>query len=42
MKRKTIAVVSLGLTSLVGTYLSLRYISTEIEKCFNERRSTID
>lgn len=42
MKTKIIKLASIGITTVIGAYLSVRYIENEMEKCFNERRNTID
>lgn len=42
MKSKIFKLASIGIATMVGAYLSVRYLENEMEKCFNERKNTID
>lgn len=39
MKSKLFKVASISITTMIGAYLSIKYLENEMEKCFNERRN---
>lgn len=40
MKTRLIRAASIGITTVLGAFLSIRYVENEMERCFNERKST--
>ena len=40
MRSKLFKVASIGITTMIGAFLSIKYLENEMDKCFNERRNS--